>query len=243
MYQREALWISFDGPYWRPNAVKVGVGGVNAISGKPWDDRLRSRPQDYLVVPDQPWLDGINAGRSVVRQFVAMPLGLGFTVEGQVTGAEEEGGMQLTVVQPTPGRFPDQPPRSVSHRYGSMMICESAPASQEMGLAAGGRMQQKIYPDQYGKDTWDPKASTTFHVHIVNTDMYHDITGEAPPPTPISAQTYTDYGLPWFVLYDEQRGDVAAPDVLAGLSSIATMEKMTEDGFVVSPSQIAGLPN
>ena len=28
MYQREALWISFRGALWRPNAVKVGVGGM-----------------------------------------------------------------------------------------------------------------------------------------------------------------------------------------------------------------------
>ena len=28
-----------------------------------------------LVVPDQPWLDGINAGNGFIRQVVAMPLG------------------------------------------------------------------------------------------------------------------------------------------------------------------------
>lgn len=110
-----------------------------------------------------------------------------------------------------------------------------------MGLAAGGRMEQKIYPDGYGKDTWDTEVSTTFHVHIVNNTMYRDLTGEAPPPTPISANMYTDHGLPWFMPYDEQRSDVAAPDVLVGLSSIATMEKTTEDGFVVSPSQLVSI--
>jgi len=244
MYQREALWISFAGAHWRPNAVKVGVGGVNAISGKPWDEKLRRRPQHYLVVPDQPWLDGINAGPSVIRQFVAMPLGLGFTVEGQVTGAEDEGGMQITVVQPIPGRFPDRPSRSVGRPHGMMMVCESAPGGFEMGLAAGGRMEQKIYPDGYGKDTWDAEASTSFHVHIVNSTMYHEVTGEAPPPTPISAQTYTDYGLPWFKLYDEERGDVDAPDILTRVASLATMEEAAEEGLVVSPSQLAsiGLP-
>ena len=224
MYQREALWISFRGERWRPNAVKVGVGGVNAISGQPWDERLRRRAQDYVVVPDQPWLDGINAGPNVIRQFVAMPLGQGITVEGQVTGAEEEGGMQITVVQPKPGRFPDRPPRASRRWHGSsMMVCESAPAYQEMGLAAGGRMEQKIYPDLYGKDTWDPTGTTTMHVHIVNSDAYHAITGEQPPPTPISAATYNAFGLPWFALYDEDLGDVPAPVVLRRVKSIAAM--------------------
>ena len=224
MYQREALWISFHGERWRPNAVKVGVGGVNAISGQPWDERLRRRAQDYVVVPDQPWLDGINAGPDVIRQFVAMPLGQGITVEGQVTGAEEEGGMQITVVQPKPGRFPDRPPRASRRWHGSsMMVCESAPAFGAMGLAAGGRMEQKIYPDLYGKDTWDATGTTTVHVHIVNSDAYHAITGEQPPPTPISAATYNAFGLPWFALYDEDLGDVAAPAILRRVKSIAAM--------------------
>ena len=224
MYQREALWISFHGERWRPNAVKVGVGGVNAISGQPWDERLRRRAQDYVVVPDQPWLDGINAGPNVIRQFVAMPLGQGITVEGQVTGAEEEGGMQITVVQPKPGRFPDRPPRASRRWHGSsMMICESAPAFGAMGLAAGGRMEQKIYPDLYGKDTWDATGTTTVHVHIVNSDAYHAITGEQPPPTPISAATYNAFGLPWFALYDEDLGDVPAPAILRRVKSIAAM--------------------
>jgi hypothetical protein len=55
------------GRHWHPHAVKVGVGAVDAVGGGPWDLALRADPQDYLVVPDQPWLDGINAGQGVVR--------------------------------------------------------------------------------------------------------------------------------------------------------------------------------
>jgi len=77
MYQREALWtLSFSGVYWRPNAVKIGVGKINAVSGKEWDQQLRKEEQDYIVCPDQPWLDGINAGDGYIKQFVAMPLGM-----------------------------------------------------------------------------------------------------------------------------------------------------------------------
>ena len=245
MYQREALWMSFAGEYWRPNALKVGVGGVNAVSGQPFDNRLRRKPQDYLVVPDQPWLDGINAGPNLIRQFVAMPLGQGFTVEGQVTDEEKEGGIQLTVIEPKPGRFPAKPPRTERHSVrGLKMACE-VPASMEMGLGAGGQMEQKIYPDEYGPGTWDAEGRTALQVHIVNSEMYHAITGEAPPTTPVSARTYTDYGLPWFELYDENRRDVAAPKVLKGIKSVADIEKekgivvgsMT-DGVVVKKAQV-----
>ena len=62
MYQREALWISFSAASWKPNAVTVSVGGVNAVSGEPDDRRLHPQPQNYLVCPNQPWLDGINSG-------------------------------------------------------------------------------------------------------------------------------------------------------------------------------------
>src|SRR5438034_589052 len=57
MHQGEALWLGFDGASWKPNAVKVAVGMVNAVSGEMWDERLHDDPQDYVVCPQQPWLD------------------------------------------------------------------------------------------------------------------------------------------------------------------------------------------
>ncbi|MFI1164679.1 hypothetical protein ACH4UM_13875 [Streptomyces sp. NPDC020801] len=94
VYLREAMWLSFAGTA-EPAALQVGVGKVCAVSGRPWSDRLGRDPQNYVVLPRQPWLDGINSGKGTVRQFVAVPLGLGATVEGQVTGEEVWGGVQL----------------------------------------------------------------------------------------------------------------------------------------------------
>ncbi|GDY67743.1 hypothetical protein SAV14893_071360 [Streptomyces avermitilis] len=94
VYLREAMWLSFAGTS-EPAALQVGVGKVCAVSGKPWSSRLTRDPQNYVVLPRQPWLDGINSGKGTVRQFVAVPLGLGATVEGQVTGEEVWGGVQL----------------------------------------------------------------------------------------------------------------------------------------------------
>ncbi|MFE7760843.1 GyrI-like domain-containing protein [Streptomyces sp. NPDC057438] len=94
VYLREAMWLHFGGST-EPAALQVGVGKVCAVSGKPWSGSLVRDPQNYVVVPRQPWLDGINSGKGTVRQFVAVPLGLGATVEGQVTGEEVFGGVQL----------------------------------------------------------------------------------------------------------------------------------------------------
>ena len=60
MYQREAMWINFGGSPWPPHAVKLAVGMVNALTGSPWNDRLSKHEQDYLVCPDQPWIDGVS---------------------------------------------------------------------------------------------------------------------------------------------------------------------------------------
>lgn len=96
VYLREAMWLSFGGTR-EPAALQVGVGKVCAVSGGRWTGRLARTPQNYVVLPRQPWLDGINSGDGTVRQFVAVPLGLGATVEGQVTGEETTGGVQLQV--------------------------------------------------------------------------------------------------------------------------------------------------
>lgn len=103
MYQREAMWLSFNGA---PRALKVGVGKVCAIRGERWREGLTAKPQSYVVTGTQPWLDGIASGKGTIRQFVAMPLGMGYTVEAQVTGEEKHGGIQLQVYAPKPGRLP-----------------------------------------------------------------------------------------------------------------------------------------
>lgn len=104
VYLREAMWLSFAGTS-EPAALQVGVGKVCAVSGRPWTGRMARGPQNYVVLPRQPWLDGINSGRGTVRQFVAVPLGLGATVEGQVTGEEVWGGVQLQAFPLRPGEL------------------------------------------------------------------------------------------------------------------------------------------
>jgi hypothetical protein len=235
MYQREALWISFQSRYWKPNAVKIAVGKVNAVSGKPWDQNLLPDENDYLVCPPQPWLDGINAGEGYICQFVAMPLGMGYTVEAQVTGEEKFGGIQIIVYEPKPGKFPDEPPQPgrVAYRLAPSATADMALGAMaggaEMGLAAGGKMKQKIYPDPHGLDTWDQNKFGRIYVHIVNSMMYREITGQEPPATPVTAKLYTQYGLPWFDLYDDQMGDISAPADLKKVKTVKEMDK--EKGF------------
>lgn len=237
MYQREAMWLTFmPGKNWKPSAIKIAVGMINAISGESWDQKLRPATEDYIVAPPQPWLDGINAGDGIIKQFVAMPLGMGYTVEGQLTGQEKYGGLQIIVYQPKEGIFkePEHSTFNLSYDDDNYMVGStpqappmvgSPPAGQQMGLAAGGRMKQNIYPDPHGIDTWDQNTALPLFVHIVNSDMYRQITDQEPPPTPVSAKTYTQYGYPWFDLYDESLGDIKASKILKKVKSIMQMDK------------------
>jgi hypothetical protein len=237
------MWLSFDSAPWKPSAATVAVGRVNAVSAGPWPGALEASPQNYLVCPPQLWLDGINAGDGYVRQFVAMPMGQGATVEGQLTGVEAHGGLQIRVYDPKPGRFPNEPPPEYRRRggpQGPMALSAFAP----MGFVPGGRIEQKVLEDEHGLDTWDPDQFGTLVVHVLNSAQYRAVTGREAPPSPVDAATYTKHGFPWFRLYEE-RADVPAADPFAGLTSIADLPDSTgapaDAPFVVSPTQIVGL--
>lgn len=58
MWQAEAMWLRFDATRSWPCAVKIAAGKINAVTGAPWTTALQAEPQDYVVVPRQPWLDG-----------------------------------------------------------------------------------------------------------------------------------------------------------------------------------------
>lgn len=219
MYQSEALWISFrdggflDGGY--PCAVKIATGKVNAVSGESWSPTLHRHPQDYLVVPKQPWLDGYNVEKGAIRQFVATPLGEGLTAEEQLTGAAEWGGLQL-LVYPMRAETYERQLREFAERAS---LCLHAPMA-DMGLAPGGRMHQEIYADPYGLEDWDQRHSARCFVTILNTWQWLAVTNERPPHGPPTAKIYTEAGLPWFKYYDADARALEGSGILAKLKSV-----------------------
>ena len=231
MHQAEAMWLSFDGHYVEergatyPCAVKVATGKIDAVTGQDWSQGLHKRPQDYMVVPKQPWLDGYCVKKGLIRQFVAMPLGAGYTAEEQLTGKAEHGGLQI-VVYPMKREVFEKRFRKARVRrrrgrrdvYSDGVSC--APAAFDMGLAPGGRMRQEIYDDPYGLDDWDTSASSRCFVHIANSVAWRSITGQRPPTVPPTAKQYTSAGLPWFEYYDADAKALEGSAKLAGLKSV-----------------------
>lgn len=376
LYQREALFLQFEGDSNRPMISKVCVGEINAITGLPYSETLSAHKQDYVVIPTQKWLDGINNGNGTVRQFVAMPLGQGYTVEAQVTDEEKYGGFQLVVYDAVEGRFAepqipvskkieivvaacrrrfeqkfeasdtdtrtvivlvrrgkltrkdimrytglsedqinlvyekfrygflqevvetilnyfngdadiqliqnqvlirleslglreeidpetvvphDKPPgdetilrSSPDRQHYSEGVLYSSPSRQdpsesakEMGIAAGGSLEQQIHPDIYGIDTWDHNQRRSIKIRIINSKSYEAITGLPAPDSPVTVEHYQKAGIPWFSNYDENTKslDGAAPfKRIRGVEEIGRRRGITDDasssGFKLEPDQI-----
>jgi hypothetical protein len=69
-------------------------------------------------------------------------------------------------------------------------------------VAAGGKIKQTVVKDKYG-ESWLSGRTTVFNTQILNSAVYKEVTGEAPPTKPIDAKTYKHYGFPFFKLYEE----------------------------------------
>ncbi|ROW03053.1 hypothetical protein VMCG_05770 [Cytospora schulzeri] len=263
MYQREAMWIRFHAT--APFMVKIYVGG------------------DYVVVPRQLWLDGVAVGPGVVRQFVAMPVCRGYTVEAQLTGGDMLGGMQIEITparrRPVPagiqifvrtltgktisvvcgpdyqisdlkniirgreGLAPDEQRFVYSGRQlNDDMTLEQCGVKHEstlhllvrlrggdpnhqLGIAAGGKISQEIRQDTYNPDDWLRGVTFTFPVHILNSEAFRAVTGIDPPPSPITAETYAEAGLPFFELYGEETSCVCGSENFKALKSVNQIDK------------------
>src|SRR3712207_1566333 len=53
MYRQEAMWLGFMAN--EPVALQVAVGGRCALTGEPQKQLLSQDPQNYVVLPAQPW--------------------------------------------------------------------------------------------------------------------------------------------------------------------------------------------
>ena len=199
---------------------------INAVTGEAWRQGLHRDPQDYVVSPDQPWLDGFAIEKGVIRQFVAMPLGAGYSVEEQLTGEAEWGGIQISIVPLKAhiwrAKRAAWEKEKESERHYAMNECRSMSiCSESMGLAAGGRMRQEIYPDTFNLDDWDIGAAQRVFVSLVHAKDWKKITGDAAPNEPPTAKEYSEAGLPWFDYYGKDQGALPGGEKFAGIKSVA----------------------
>ena len=266
MYQSEALWINFSTDY--PVAVKVATGKINAMTGELWTTGLQTDPQNYLVLPEQPWLDGFAVRKGVIRQFVAMPLGAGYSAEEQITGKADTGGIQFQIFPLRAEAYfrtevAEHLPKSLEDLLDELVDAELldsgiryklyAPPDMcvedaAMGLGAGGTMRQEIFKDPHDFSDWDLSLSSRCFVHLCNSLMWRQVTGSNPPHPPFTAKEYKRAGVPWFDYYRDDLSALSGSTVLDKLKSVFALgqakgEKPLPDNSSIEPELVVQYGN
>merc|ERR1719410_174309 len=104
--------------------------------------------------------------------------------------------------------------------------------NNEMGLAAGGKMKQKIYEDDAANlNMYNTKKVTRVFVNIANGNMWQKITGKQLPESPLNPRIYKNYGYPWFQLYDDGLDDLDKSDALSNIKSIKELENSPDKNW------------
>lgn len=266
MYQGEAMWMSFESTI--PCALKIVSGSVNALTGGRDLQELDSDPQNYVVIPDQPWLDGFKVSKGTVRQFVAMPVGSGYTASEQLANDAEAGGL---VMEAFPMKAESYFPEFLecelenimhdvlTNLFGmgwegeSQILCCSAPANyfemrEGVGLGAGGKIQQEVYADTHGIDVWSFQDAIRVCIHTCNAMIWRKVTGENPPHPPLTATEYSRHRIPWFDFYRDDLEALPETENLANLKSVSQVSAAKglaswEDDDELAPSLVVQYGN
>jgi len=244
MYQSEALWINFSSHRDYPIALQIAAGKINAVNGEPWQEDMQFDPQGYVVTGSQPWLDGFCIEKGRIRQFVAAPLGDGVTVEEQLTGEAEFGGIQIKA-WPLKAQVYDDIHRDRAKfclsREPDMVMASVEECSYDMGLGMGGSMKQEIYDDHFRPGQWEQGFTSRCFVHLLNSVTYAQVTGHLPPHQPYEASDYAAAGLPWFDYYSD-RVALGGSDRFKGLKTWKDFYRDKKDQPVqVEPRDIVSL--
>jgi hypothetical protein len=93
----------------------------------------------------------------------------------------------------------------------------------DMGLAAGGSLEQQIFDDPYGLEDWDTEHGARVFVHLANSLVWKAITQQDPPHPPFTASDYSRRGYPWYDYYKDDLKQLGGTDKLAALKTLMQM--------------------
>ncbi|MEE3851799.1 hypothetical protein VZC37_15760 [Gordonia sp. LSe1-13] len=253
MWQAEAAWFSFSALSDYPFLVRMSVGGINAVTGDDFTDEVDFTGEDYFEVPTQPWLDGFRVDETTVRQFVAMPLGKGYTAAEQLTG-DDDATLRIQVT-PLKGETWDgrQAARRARRRkvadFGDIVAPLAAPdgampePGSAMGMGAGGSITQSIAVPIEQKENWVIDAQSEATLRIINSAQWEALTDTPPHHAPPTITQYRRYGYPWFEWYDDSLARQGSSK-FADLDTVKQVgEKNGEQALPDNPSFLPPAPH
>ncbi|TLD25152.1 hypothetical protein PspLS_05891 [Pyricularia sp. CBS 133598] len=85
----------------------------------------------------------------------------------------------------------------VRHLMGDQVKLTTQPPTRPtaLGIGAGGKIKQHIEPDYENPRIWDVCSSEILNVQLLDAHTFKMVTGQDPPPTPLSPEKYAEWGL------------------------------------------------
>jgi hypothetical protein len=104
-----------------------------------------------------------------------------------------------------------------------------------LDVGAGGKIRQRIVPDEEDPRSWNVNDACLINIQIVNAESFRKMTGLEPPPCPISFDDYLKRGIPF-----TQSCSKGQAELSFGLASIKPAKKMLPP---VKSAGIGGTPS
>ena len=100
------------------------------------------------------------------------------------------------------------------------------PVFPMVSLGAGGSIKQTIIQDETHHRMWDVDSAKTYHLQVVNSAHFEELTGVMAPDTPITIQEYASSGFPFFDIYNETPNSIYGN--FGGLKALAELDSILQ---------------
>ena len=96
-----------------------------------------------------------------------------------------------------------------------------------MSLGVGGMIKQAILRDPHPSSAWDSDNTAMFNIQLLSANVFEQVTGFAPPPSPVTAETYAAASLPFYEIKGEEGQGVKGvfSSVFSDIKSVRQLDK------------------
>jgi hypothetical protein len=179
----DAFWLGFEVEEGLFFAVTIDVDGRNALTGhKGWSRALELEPKNFLLIPDQPWLDAMVGQEGRLQQLIPR-----FDHEARPIGFASGGEIRLVIYPIEAGAL--EPPLLQQPKGPVPQYAKEGAASQNEPTIhpwLGRNMRRNVQaPRPCARLTFhivEPKLFETLTALHLPEGMFDDVDSTPPPP-------------------------------------------------------------